>query len=168
MRITSVSPIAGALSGGFDVTITGTGFQAGAEVFFGTVASTGVHVLAVNQVTARVPQATETGTVRVSLVNPDGATAELTSGFTDEGPEVVFQPPFDADYCLNALDSSNQNIPIVVSDQCPTGFPAAEELTVADPDKGEDHLRAMFKVVNPGDGSPLPNVELRDVTEFGY
>jgi transcriptional regulator with XRE-family HTH domain/pyrrolidone-carboxylate peptidase len=82
LRITSVSPIAGALSGGFDVTITGMGFQAGAEVFFGAVASTEVHVLAVNQVTARVPQATETGTVRVSLVNPDGATAELTSGFT--------------------------------------------------------------------------------------
>ena len=91
--------------------------------------------------------------------------------FTDDGPETIIQPPFDVDYCLNALDSSNQNVPIVVSDQCPTGsggFPAVEELTVADPDKGEDNVRAVFQRVNPGDGTPFAEVELQDVTEFGY
>jgi|GEM_PF-1484368 len=91
--------------------------------------------------------------------------------FTDDGPEAVFQPPFNVDYCLNALDSSNQNIPIVVSDQCPRGslgFPGVEELTVGDPDKGEDDLRALMRPVDAS-GAFLPTEsELQDVTDLGY
>lgn len=90
--------------------------------------------------------------------------------FTDGGPETVFQPPFNVDYCLNALDSANQNIPIVVSDQYPRGahgFPAVEELTVADPDKGEDNLRALMQPVD-AIGTPFSDVELQDVTDLGY
>jgi DNA-binding transcriptional regulator YiaG len=89
--------------------------------------------------------------------------------FTDDGSETIIQPPFDADFCLNALDSSNQNIPIVVSDQCPNGvlgLPNEEQLTIGE---NEDHLRALIRPVDPESGNFLPDPgELEDVTEAGY
>lgn len=84
---------------------------------------------------------------------------------SDDGSESTLQPPFDADFCLNALDSSNQNIPIVVSDQCPDGFPEQEQLKVAD----NDNLHALMRPVDAATGSFLPTSgELQDVTEAGY
>jgi transcriptional regulator with XRE-family HTH domain/pyrrolidone-carboxylate peptidase len=90
---------------------------------------------------------------------------------SDDGSERSIQAPFDADFCLNALDSSNQNIPIVVSDQCPRGsqgFPGVEQLTIGDPDKDEDHVRALMRPVDAATGDFLPADELEDVTEAGY
>lgn len=75
LQITSIAPIGGLLAGGFDVALTGTGFQQGAEVFFGAVASPEVQVTSLGRVTAKVPPATQVGTVSVSLVNPDGESA---------------------------------------------------------------------------------------------
>lgn len=81
-RITSIAPIGGLLAGGYDVTFTGTGFQPGAEVFFGAVASPEVQVTGLGRVTAKAPPATQVGTVSVSLVNPDGESALAPGGFT--------------------------------------------------------------------------------------
>lgn len=81
-RITSIAPIGGLLTGGYDVALTGTGFQPGAEVFFGAVASPEVQVTSLGRVTAKVPPATQVGAVSVSLVNPDGESALAPGGFT--------------------------------------------------------------------------------------
>jgi transcriptional regulator with XRE-family HTH domain len=81
VRIFSVSPIAGALAGGIPVTITGTGFQPGAEVFFGSNQAT-VVVESGTSVQATLPPAAEVGSVNVSLFNPDGTSATRVGGFT--------------------------------------------------------------------------------------
>src|SRR5215813_13867690 len=80
--ITSISPIAAALAGGIDVTLTGRGFQHGADVFFGSVPSPQVTFINSLQVRAMLPPGTQTGTVSVSLVNPDGSSATAPGGFT--------------------------------------------------------------------------------------
>lgn len=82
VRINSVSPIGGVLAGGIDVTITGTGFQPDAEVFFGTAASPQVTFNSSAQVKATVPAATQVGTVSVTLVNSDGSSATRPGAFT--------------------------------------------------------------------------------------
>lgn len=82
VRISSISPIAGALAGGITVTLTGTGFQPGAEVFFGSSPSPTVTFQSSNKVSAVLPPATETGSVDVSLVNPDNTSATRAGGFT--------------------------------------------------------------------------------------
>ena len=82
VRINSVSPIGGVLAGGIDVTITGTGFQPDAEVFFGTAASPQVTFNSSTQAKATVPAATQVGTVSVTLVNSDGSSATRPGAFT--------------------------------------------------------------------------------------
>jgi hypothetical protein len=63
------------------VTLTGTGFQAGATVAFGGAAATGVTVVDSTTLTALAP-AHAAGTVDVVVRNPDGQSATLTGGFT--------------------------------------------------------------------------------------
>ena len=82
VRIFSVSPIAGARTGGITVTITGSGFQPEAEVFFGSNQATDVVVQSSTSVQATLPPATEVGSVNVSLFNPDGTSATRVGGFT--------------------------------------------------------------------------------------
>jgi pyrrolidone-carboxylate peptidase len=80
--ITSVSPIAGAMAGGIVVTLTGSRFQPDAEVYFGSIASPEVTYESPNKVLAKLPPATDAGSVTVSLVNPDGRMATRPGGFT--------------------------------------------------------------------------------------
>jgi pyrrolidone-carboxylate peptidase/uncharacterized protein (DUF2249 family) len=82
VNITRISPIAGALAGGITVTLMGTGFEPGAEVYFGDSQSTNVTVEGSTTAHAELPPATETGSVSVTLVNPDGSAATKAGGFT--------------------------------------------------------------------------------------
>jgi len=82
VSITRVSPIAGALAGGITVTLTGTGFQPDAEVSFGDTMSPEVTVLSGSTAQAKLPAATQTGSVAVTIFNPDGTGATLPGGFT--------------------------------------------------------------------------------------
>jgi pyrrolidone-carboxylate peptidase len=81
-RVTSISPIGGVLAGGINVTLHGVGFQPEVEVYFGTVPSPEVNVLGSNQITAKVPPASQVGNVVVQVVNPDGRFANAPGGFT--------------------------------------------------------------------------------------
>src|SRR5919199_927758 len=54
--ISSVSPAGGLANGGVSVTITGTGFRAGATVSFGGVAAANVSVVNATTITATAPQ----------------------------------------------------------------------------------------------------------------
>ena len=94
--LTTVAPTTGPTTGTTSVTLTGTGFQAGMQVRFGTVLATGVTVLSATQATALTP-AHAAGAVDVSVTTP-GGTATLPGAFTyvaapsltdaspDEGP----------------------------------------------------------------------------------
>jgi transcriptional regulator with XRE-family HTH domain/pyrrolidone-carboxylate peptidase len=64
------------------VTLTGTGFQPDAEVFFGSNSSPQVTFNSSTSVTAKSPPAEQTGTVSVTIVNPDGTTATRANSFT--------------------------------------------------------------------------------------
>jgi hypothetical protein len=81
LSVTGVDPATGPAAGGTLVTISGTGFQAGATVLFGGVASTSVNLLAASTIWARSP-ANASGLTSVTVVNPDGTSATLADAFT--------------------------------------------------------------------------------------
>jgi hypothetical protein len=85
--ISNVSTNKGPESGGTSVTITGTGFGAGAKVRFGGVLAQSVSVAGPTSLVAVTPpHAAETVTIEV--VNPDGQKSSLLDAFTFEKPAV--------------------------------------------------------------------------------
>ncbi len=83
--LTAVSPSTGLIGGGTSVTLTGTNFQSGATVTFGSNAATGVTVASSTTITATTP-AGAAGAVNVTVNNPVGPGATLTNGFTYANP----------------------------------------------------------------------------------
>ena len=80
--ITAISPPSGATDGGARVTISGTGFQAGATVMFGAASATNVVVaLDGTTMTLTVPR-NSVGTVDVAMANPDGQRGTLPAAYT--------------------------------------------------------------------------------------
>lgn len=82
VSLNQVSPIAGSLAGGISITLTGSGFQPGAAVYFGSSPATQVTVESGEVIRAVVPASSNTGSVSVSVINPDGSSAALSGGFT--------------------------------------------------------------------------------------
>lgn len=83
--LTSAAPASGPLAGGTVVTLTGTGFDAGATVDFGGTPAAVVNVVSATSITATTP-AHATGDVVVTVTNGDGQAATLTGGFRFLGP----------------------------------------------------------------------------------
>src|SRR5208283_2407622 len=79
--LSSISPASGPDGGGTAVTLTGTGFLAGATVTFGSAAATAVTVVSPTQITATTP-AGSAGAINVTVKNTNGQSASLSSGFT--------------------------------------------------------------------------------------
>ncbi|MGE3610425.1 MAG: IPT/TIG domain-containing protein [Bacteriovoracaceae bacterium] len=86
--VTSVSPSAGALAGGTAVTITGTGFQAGATVQFGAFACTGVSVDSSTSITCTTP-ANVAGVSSVSVTNTDTLSGSSNAYTYQAAPTVT-------------------------------------------------------------------------------
>lgn len=88
MGVSGASPTAGPTSGGTVVTITGTGFQAGASVAFGALSSPTVTVASSTEIDAISPPESS-GTAAITVTNPGGQSASLPSGFTfSSGPSL--------------------------------------------------------------------------------
>lgn len=89
-EVESIQPTKGALAGGTQVTISGTGFANGAKVFFG---GTEAEVSDTTQyrIDAKTPPGAEAGTVDVVVENYDGERKTLTDGFeyVEEGPNLT-------------------------------------------------------------------------------
>ena len=85
----SVSPICATASGGSEVTITGSGFQAGAQVTFGSAAATNVRVVDDHTIQATVPEG-HIGWPAVKITNPNGDATTLTRAF-------FYYSPYDKD-----------------------------------------------------------------------
>ena len=79
--VSGVSPTSGTTAGGTPVTITGTGFLAGATVSLGGTAATGVTVVRSTSITATAP-AHAAGAVNVVVTNTDSQSGTLPSGYT--------------------------------------------------------------------------------------
>jgi hypothetical protein len=83
--LTSVSPTSGPTAGGTTLTITGSGFVAGATVRVNGVAATGVTFVSSTQLRANTPAASA-GTYAIQVTNPDSQAATLASAFTYTAP----------------------------------------------------------------------------------
>ena len=79
--VTAISPTSGSSSGGTALTITGTGFLAGAAVSLGGTAATGVTVVNGTTITATAPTHAA-GTVDVVVTNSDGQSGTLSAAYT--------------------------------------------------------------------------------------
>src|SRR4029077_12347058 len=79
--VSSILPVSGTTAGGTPVTITGTGFLAGATVSLGGTAATGVSVGSSTTITATTP-AHAAGAVNVVVTNSDGQSGTLNNGYT--------------------------------------------------------------------------------------
>ncbi|MBP1965808.1 IPT/TIG domain-containing protein [Paenibacillus aceris] len=79
--ITSVSPNSGVKAGGNLITVNGTNFVSGAQVYINNV-SAGTTFYGTTQLRVRVPASATIGAVDVKVVNPDGQTVSLTAGYT--------------------------------------------------------------------------------------
>src|SRR5438128_856056 len=83
--VSAISPSSGTSSGGTAVTVTGTGFAAGATVSLGGTAATNVTVVSSTSLTATTA-AHVAGTVDVVVTNSDGQSGTLTGGYTYTTP----------------------------------------------------------------------------------
>jgi hypothetical protein len=81
LTVASVSPNNGPASGGTRVTLTGTNFVDGASVKFGSVEAASVTFVSSTSLTAVTAPQTA-GTVGVTVTNPDGESASLSSAYT--------------------------------------------------------------------------------------
>jgi hypothetical protein len=79
--VTSITPNTGTANGATSVTITGTGFLAGATVSLGGTAATGVNVTSSTSITATTP-AHAAGAVTVVVTNTDAQSGSLNNGYT--------------------------------------------------------------------------------------
>ena len=92
--VTAVAPSEGAFSGGTAVTITGTGFVAGATVTFNGVAATGVSVSSATSISATTPAGVQ-GAAVIAVTNPDTQSGTLSGAFTYLGapPSITLVSP---------------------------------------------------------------------------
>lgn len=95
--LTSVSPTSGPLTGGTPVTLSGTGFINGATVLFGTSGAVSVTFNGATSLTAVAP-AQGTGTVPVTVTNPDTKNATLNGAFQyfDHSSNAIFLDGFES------------------------------------------------------------------------
>jgi Glycosyl hydrolases family 16/IPT/TIG domain len=107
--LSGISPTSGTTAGGTPVTITGTGFLAGATVAFGTTAASGVTVVSATSITATTP-AHAAGAVNVVVTNTDAQSGTLTNGYTytssSGGGGIAFMQSGSGPNTLQATDTT--------------------------------------------------------------
>jgi uncharacterized protein (TIGR03437 family) len=84
--IAGVSPPSGPAAGGTKVAITGSGFLPGLIVTFGTTQSVRASTIVTSSSTISVATPAGTGSVPVTVTNPDGQSATLANAFTYLNP----------------------------------------------------------------------------------
>jgi hypothetical protein len=86
--VTAASPSSGSDAGGTVVTLSGTGFLAGATVSFGGVPGTSVTIDSASKITVTTP-AHAVGAVTVTVTSADSQVGTLASGFTFRAAPTV-------------------------------------------------------------------------------
>lgn len=102
---------------GAQVTLSGDRFAQGAKVEFGTTEATNVTVDSAQKITCTVPAGS--GTVDVTVINPDGKRGTFPQGFTYGGGTVT--PIASVDWCNvqwpKSIPDAANNIPDAVAGQ---------------------------------------------------
>lgn len=83
--VTEVKPNSGSTAGGTNVTIIGTGFTEGSNVFFDGKPASDVTYVSNTEITATTPPGSA-GAVDVVVTNPNSSPAQLSDGFTYVAP----------------------------------------------------------------------------------
>lgn len=99
LALGSIAPQSGPLTGGTTVTLGGTGFAEGLQVFFGDQEAATVTRQGQLSAQATTPSAATAGAVDVTVVNPDGTEATLPNAFTYTDEVVDPGDPETVDYC---------------------------------------------------------------------
>ncbi len=90
--VTAVSPASATTAGGTAVTVTGSGFAAGATVSFDGTPGSNVVVQSATSITTSTP-AHAAGSVAVVVTNTDGQSGRLNGGLTYTAPAPAPTPP---------------------------------------------------------------------------
>lgn len=91
--ISSISPNSNVATGGVTATLTGTNFQSGATVKFGSTSSSLVSFVNSTTLRAVVPPGTAQTTVSVTVTNPDNQSGALANGF--RYGSIIFSDNFE-------------------------------------------------------------------------
>jgi hypothetical protein len=168
--VSSVSPKSGPTSGGTVVTIAGSNFQAGAAVLFGGIASSSATVSGATQIQAVTPAHT-TGTVDVTVRDPNGESSTLSGGFAYSGssapPTISGVSPssgaprtqvtitganFESGATVAFGTASAASMVFVSSTELkasvPTIVAGTYDMTVTNPDPSSATLRGAFTVTS--------------------
>jgi acid phosphatase len=105
--VTSITPNSGPTAGGTPVTISGTGFVAGATVSLGGTLATNVVVSNATTITATTAPRTA-GVVDVVVTNPDTQTGTLVQGFSYANPQPTV-PAFNRVFIVALENQSFAN-----------------------------------------------------------
>ena len=97
--VTGISPASGSVFGNLPVTITGTNFEPGATVMFGSTAATGVVVVSLTQITCLSPAGT--GIVDVVVTNPGVGSSAVN--VSDEFDYSVLPPQATVNFGASAF-----------------------------------------------------------------
>lgn len=114
--VISVSPNSGTTAGGTAVTITGTGFLAGATATFGGTPLVSSVLISSTSITGITP-AHAAGAVNIVVTNSDTKSGTLSSGFTYVEPPPPPPPPPPTRNLTISSTSPNSGVTITVSPQ---------------------------------------------------
>ena len=154
--ITSASPATGTMGGGTVVTLTGTGFAAGAAVTFAGVAAPVVTVVSATQIDATTPVGTPGPTV-IAVTNADTQSGTLAGAFAylAAPPTIALIAPGSGS-SLGSTAVTLTGASFVAGASVTIGGTAATSVTVVDP--------TQITLVTPAHTAGAADVELLDVT----
>ena len=187
--ITSINPDSGNTGGSTSVIITGSNFQNGATVDFGSSAATSVIVISSTSLTAITP-ASSAGVVDITVTNPDNQTDTLSNSFTfiDASPTVTSINPYSGpeaggtDVTITGsnfqdgatVDFGNSTARDVVfvssaslTAVTPAHSPGIVSVTVRNPDGLTDTLSTSFAFVAPAPPPVITSISPNSGTESG-
>ena len=137
--ITSVSPNEGPTSGNTLLTITGTGFLAGATVTVGGVPAFATNVISSTRITAQSPFGPASVQVDMArdvvVINPDGTRATATASFTYRVPELALLTITPARALTNGgstIEISGAGMTVALASSITIGGVPATDLRVID------------------------------------
>ena len=169
--ITSINPTSGTTAGGTSVTITGSGFQSGATISFGGSAGTSVVLVSSTSLTAVTP-AHSSGTVSVTVTNPDNQADTLLGAFTFANPSptitslnpdsgntggstsvIITGSNFQNGATVNFGSSAATSVIVTSSTSLtaitPTSSAGVVSVTVTNPDNQSGTLSNSFTFIDP-------------------
>ena len=154
-----MSPHSGPAAGGQSVTVTGWGFQPGAQVTVGGAAASQVTVVTSTLITLTTP-AGSAGVTSIRVVNPDGGTGTLAGVYTYEATPTITAVTPSTGTIAGGESVTVRGTGFAADSVVTIGGVEAYNVTVVDADTvtaivpvGTKAGAAIVEVTNPGVGS---------------